>query len=54
MKYRVRYGDQALARWVGWMGRQDRPVWAYFNNDIDVAAPADALALGSMVGQAGR
>lgn len=53
-KYCGRYSDAALLDWAEWMTAQDRPVWAYFNNDIDVAAIPDALTLRAMVAQASR
>ena len=56
-KYRGRYPDSVLQGWADWMIAQakgGRRVWAYFNNDIGGAAIHDALALRSMVGQAGR
>lgn len=56
-KYWGRYPDARLLDWAGWMAEQargGRPVWAYFNNDIDVAAIHDALTLKSMMAQAMR
>jgi uncharacterized protein YecE (DUF72 family) len=54
-KYWGRYSDDCLLRWTDWIGEQardGRPVWAYFNNDIDAHAIHDALTLKSMVRQA--
>lgn len=51
-KYRGRYGEAELADWAAWLVEQaqgGRPGWAYFNNDIDVAAIPDALALRALV-----
>jgi uncharacterized protein YecE (DUF72 family) len=49
--YRGRYDDQTLREWAnrigGWRG-EGRDVFAYFDNDIGVAAPADAEALRRM------
>lgn len=56
-KYWGRYPDATLTDAADWMtaqARGGRPVWAYFNNDIDAAAIDDALTLKSMVGQAIR
>lgn len=53
-KYWGRYSDETLLDWTDWMTAQDRPVWAYFNNDTDAAAIADALTLKAMVRQAAR
>jgi len=53
-KYFGRYSDAALAGWSDWLveqHRRGRAIWAYFNNDIEAAAPADALTLKAMVGQ---
>ncbi len=52
-KYWGRYSEAALLDWAEWMATQDRPVWAYFNNDTDAAAIHDALTLKTMV-QAAR
>ena len=54
-KYYGRYADEALLDWTDWLigqVRAGRPVWAYFNNDGDAAAVADALTLKSMMRQA--
>lgn len=53
-KYWGRYPDPALREWTDWMTAQDRPVWAYFNNDWNADAIADALTLKAMVRQAAR
>jgi len=56
-KYWGRYSDEHLAEWADWMLRQarsGRPVWAYFNNDIDGHAIHDAQTLKSMIEQARR
>jgi uncharacterized protein YecE (DUF72 family) len=49
--YRGRYGDRTLRDWArridAWRG-EGRDVFAYFDNDIDVAAPADAETLRSL------
>jgi uncharacterized protein YecE (DUF72 family) len=54
-KYHGRYTDAALLSWLDWMIAQrdiGREVWAYFNNDIDAHAIADALTLKAMAQQA--
>jgi uncharacterized protein YecE (DUF72 family) len=46
-----RYGRQALATWLSRIREtwpQSADVFAYFNNDQNAAAPADALALASL------
>lgn len=56
-KYWGRYSDEVLLDWTAWMveqARQGRPVWAYFNNDIDGHAIADAQTLKAMIGQLRR
>lgn len=56
-KYWGRYPDQELRSWAEWMSEQagsGRPVWAYFNNDIDGHAVLDAQTLKSMLGQPER
>ncbi len=56
-KYWGRYPEQTLlaaADWIAGEARRGREVWAYFNNDIDVAAIEDALTLKAMVAQALR
>ncbi|HEX8302273.1 DUF72 domain-containing protein [Sphingomonas sp.] len=56
-KYWGRYPEQTLLGWADWMvdqARSGREVWAYFNNDIDVAAIDDALTLKAIVRQATR
>jgi len=56
-KYRGHYAEQQLLGWADWMAAQanaGRPVWAYFNNDIEAAAPADAQTLRAMAAQMGR
>jgi uncharacterized protein YecE (DUF72 family) len=56
-KYWGRYSDEGLLGWADWMiaqARSGRPVWAYFNNDIDAHAIADAQTLRSMVGLLSR
>ena len=53
-KYWGRYTDEQLLGWADWMSEQargGRAVWAYFNNDSDVAAIDDALTLKAMTGQ---
>jgi uncharacterized protein YecE (DUF72 family) len=53
-KYVGRYPDERLHEWAGWIAEQaraGRPVWAFFNNDTDGAAIADALTLKAMVRQ---
>jgi uncharacterized protein YecE (DUF72 family) len=52
-----RYGSQALRTWASriadtWPASAD--VFAYFNNDQNAAAPADAAALQQAAGRAGR
>ena len=56
-KYWGRYPDDLLLRWANWMtelASVDRPVWAYFNNDIDGHAILDAQTLKAMIGQLRR
>ena len=56
-KYWGRYSDEGLLGWSDWMiaqAQSGRPVWAYFNNDIDAHAIHDAQTLKSMVGQLRR
>ena len=56
-KYWGRYSDEGLLGWTDWIGaeaRAGRPVWAYFNNDIEAHAIHDALTLRAMVRQAQR
>jgi uncharacterized protein YecE (DUF72 family) len=53
-KYQGRYRDAVLQDWADWIAseaRGGRPVWAYFNNDIDTAAIPDAQTLRAMVRQ---
>jgi len=48
-----RYRDQDLRRWADLLARTwpaDEPVYAYFNNDQRVAAPADAAAFALLTG----
>ncbi len=46
------YGAQALARWAerirGWSQRAD--VYVYFDNDVKVHAPHDAMSLADLLG----
>ncbi|QDC37471.1 DUF72 domain-containing protein [Sphingobium fuliginis] len=47
-KYRGGYSHERLADWAEWMKAQSsdgRTVWAYFNNDYDAQAIADARIL---------
>ena len=56
-KYHGRYPDQRLLSWTDWIvaqARNGRPVWCYFNNDIDGHAIDDAQTLKAMVTQAAR
>jgi uncharacterized protein YecE (DUF72 family) len=56
-KYWGRYSDETLMGWTDWMCDQaanGRTVWAYFNNDIEAHAIADALTLKAMVRQTMR
>lgn len=56
-KYWGRYSDGALLSWTDWIvaqARDGRPVWCYFNNDIDAHAIDDAMTLKAMVAQAIR
>jgi uncharacterized protein YecE (DUF72 family) len=56
-KYWGRYSDERLLDWAAWIvdqSRGGRPVWAYFNNDIDGHAIHDALTLRSMLRQLQR
>lgn len=54
-KYWGRYSDACLLRWADWIvaeAKNGRPVWAYFNNDIEGHAIHDAQTLKAMVRQA--
>jgi uncharacterized protein YecE (DUF72 family) len=56
-KYVGRYSDESLLEWADWIvaeARGGRPVWAYFNNDIEGHAIHDAQTLRAMVRQAMR
>lgn len=56
-KYWGRYSDEGLLDWTDWMVDQTkagRPVWAYFNNDLEAHAIHDAMTLKAMVAQAAR
>lgn len=56
-KYYGRYSDERLLEWADWIAEQarlGRPVWAYFNNDPEAHAIADAQTLRAMVRQALR
>ncbi len=56
-KYHGRYPDEQLLSWTDWIvaqARNRRPVWCYFNNDIDGHAIDDAQTLKAMVAQAVR
>jgi len=55
-KYWGRYSDEGLLLWTDWIVEQarTRPVWCYFNNDIEGHAIQDALTLRAMVRQAVR
>jgi uncharacterized protein YecE (DUF72 family) len=56
-KYWGRYRDEQLLEWADWIAEQacaGRPVWAYFNNDPEAHAIADAQTLRAMVRQALR
>ncbi|HEY9578271.1 MAG TPA: DUF72 domain-containing protein [Rhizorhapis sp.] len=51
-KYWGRYSKEVLCEWRDWMidqSRQDREVWAYFNNDTEAQAIADATALKGLI-----
>jgi uncharacterized protein YecE (DUF72 family) len=53
-KYWGRYGDDILLGWADWIAdqaRSGREVWAYFNNDPEAHAIADAQTLRAMVRQ---
>ncbi len=56
-KYWGRYSEEGLLSWTDWIvaqARGGRPVWCYFNNDIDAHAIHDAQTLKAMVAQAAR
>jgi uncharacterized protein YecE (DUF72 family) len=56
-KYWGRYSDERLLGWTDWIveqAKQGRPVWCYFNNDLDAHAIHDALTLRAMISQAVR
>ena len=47
-KYSGRYSDRTIDDWAVWLTRQlqdGRPVYAYFNNDMEAQAPRDAIRL---------
>ena len=51
-KYVGRYPEAVLADWAAWMRAQSaegRTVWAFFNNDGEAHAIADALALKALM-----
>ena len=54
--YRGRYGEAALKQWASrieaWRG-EGRDVYAYFDNDIKAAAPADARQLKGLLAESG-
>jgi uncharacterized protein YecE (DUF72 family) len=54
-RYHGRYGEAELQRWAthirGW-NAEGRDVYAYFDNDIKAAAPADAVQLKALLGLA--
>ena len=53
-KYWGRYPDERLLGWADWIAGEakgGRPVWAYFNNDIEGHAVEDARTLRAMVQQ---
>ncbi|MGN6498533.1 MAG: DUF72 domain-containing protein [Tsuneonella sp.] len=54
-KYWGRYPDERLLAWADWMAdqaRAGRSVWAYYNNDPEAHAIADAQTLRAMMRQA--
>ena len=56
-KYVGRYSDASLLAWTDWIAgqaRSGRPVWCYFNSDIEAHAIDDAQTLKAMVAQAMR
>ena len=56
-KYWGRYSDEALLSWTDWIvqeARNGRPIWCYFNNDIQGHAIEDARTLKAMVRQMAR
>ena len=56
-KYHGRYSDEKLLSWTDWIvaqAREGRPVWCFFNNDIDAHAIDDAQTLKAMTAQAVR
>ena len=56
-KYWGRYPDETLLSWTDWIvaqARSGRPVWCYFNNDLEAQAIHDAQTLKAMVAQAVR
>jgi uncharacterized protein YecE (DUF72 family) len=56
-KYWGRYSDGDLLAWTDWVvsqARAGRPVWAFFNNDLEAHAIDDALTLKAMVAQTVR
>lgn len=47
-KYSGRYPDRTLETWAAWLAdrvREERPIYAYFNNDTGGHAPRDAVRL---------
>lgn len=50
--YAGRYGRVRLRRWARWLrfeARRGKPCYAYFNNDVEAAAVADAAYLRALV-----
>jgi uncharacterized protein YecE (DUF72 family) len=53
--YTSGYTDEALADWAGWVQRwmdSGRDVFVYFDNDVKVRAPFDAMALADAIRRA--
>jgi uncharacterized protein YecE (DUF72 family) len=56
-KYWGRYAEETLLSWADWVvaeAKAGRPVWAFFNNDVEAHAIHDALTLKAMVAQAAQ
>lgn len=55
-RYHDRYAETQLAAWgarIAELAAEGRDVYAYFDNDIDCAAPVDAAALTQVIAAAG-
>jgi uncharacterized protein YecE (DUF72 family) len=48
-KYAGGYSSQRLDDWAGWLRRQEKAAFVYFNNDVGGQAPKDASMLRALV-----